>query len=150
MFRSLTPIYFFLFLTLIVSCGDSPFLSNEEPSKAISGVSGISSYQGKLFLKDIEIIPRYTKKVELYDSNSLNFILINGSGELVDPEYSIKLMLWMPDHGHGSYPIVLTKISKGVYSASEIYFTMPGKWDLHFQLIDEGQIVAEELWPIAL
>ena len=53
--------------------------------------------------------------------------------------------------GHGSFPVTIKKVGEGVYEASEIFFTMPGRWDVHFELYDnQGKIVDESLWPIEL
>jgi hypothetical protein len=139
-----------LFTLVIVSCGDSPFLSKDEPSNQTTGISGISSYSKKLILDGLEVIPRYTDKVKLYENNSINLIFMNEFGELKDPSLTLHLMLWMPDHGHGSFPIELTKTSSGVYKADKVFFTMPGYWDLHLQLKDGDKVIEEVLWPITL
>ena len=97
-----------LVVSSVVSCGDSPFLSDEKPSDQISGVSGISNQASKIILDGLEVIPCYTEKVKLYENNSLNLIFMNEYGELVDPTYKISLMLWVPDHGHGSFSIEIT------------------------------------------
>lgn len=141
---------FSLFTLVIVSCGDSPFLSKDEPSNQASGVSGISNYSKKLILDGLEVIPRYSDEVKLYENNSINLLFMDEFGELSDPSNTLSLMLWMPDHGHGSFPIELVRISEGIYKASKVFFTMPGHWDLHIQLKDEDIVVEEVLWSITL
>ena len=51
---------------------------------------------------------------------------------------------YMPDHGHG-VPIapVVTDEGEGIYSVDEISFTMPGLWEMRFEVICDGS--SEEL-----
>lgn len=55
----------------------------------------------------------------------------------------LKVVLWMPDMGHGSSPIKLEKIGVGTYRASNAFFSMPGTWEIRFQLKD-GRSVKEQ------
>ncbi len=63
---------------------------------------------------------------------------------MIDPDAdSVGVKLWMPDMGHGSD---LVKVSKakdeagdlldGIFEATPVYFVMPGKWDIIVQLKD--------------
>jgi len=146
-------LHFFISLLIVssvVSCGDSPFLSDEKPSGEVGGISGVSVSDSKLLLGGLEFIPRYAARVKLYENNELNLIFMNEFGELKDPGNTLFLKLWMPDHGHGSFPIELTRVQEGVYKAEKLFFTMPGYWDLHIQLKDGDSIVEEVLWAIEL
>ncbi|WP_081653487.1 FixH family protein [Bacteriovorax sp. DB6_IX] len=151
---TVTGIHKILFTIMVLmslaSCGDSPFLSDDEPSNSIRGTDTISTQTNELILGGLQLIPRYSATVALYENNSINIIFLNSVGELTDPEYSLHLKLWMPDHGHGSFPIEITKVQDGVYKADKIFFTMPGYWDLHLQLKDGESVVEEVLWPITL
>lgn len=69
--------------------------------------------------------------------------VLDDSPLLVDPNLAPSLLLWMPSMGHGSSPIVVTKLDVGTYRASEVFFTMGGEWDLHFQ-IKNGKTVQDE------
>ena len=63
------------------------------------------------------------------------------SNELID-QCQIMLTPYMPDHGHGSplTPLV-TPLSDGIYLIEEIAFTMPGLWEMRFDVScdQEGQ-----------
>lgn len=63
--------------------------------------------------------------------------------------YDFKMELWMPHHGHGSADVLITE-ENGVYHAENIWFIMPGLWELRFQLLNEGQVVDEVVVDINL
>lgn len=67
------------------------------------------------------------------------------SGTLVDPGLSLKVILWMPSMGHGSRPVSITRLSSGVYRVDQVYFTMPGVWQIRFQLHQSNTIVEEQI-----
>lgn len=43
-----------------------------------------------------------------------------------------KVDLWMPDMSHGSAPITLERIDVGIWRASFVWFSMPGRWQIRF------------------
>lgn len=135
----------------MVSCGDSPFLNSEESKSEVSGTARLVEKNNSLSLGTLSILPNYEGVPKLYENNDLVFLVFNESGKLLSPKEKIKLELWMPDHGHGSFPIRLEEVSKGIYKASDIFFTMPGLWDLRFQLLDDNENILEEvIWPIVM
>lgn len=62
------------------------------------------------------------------------------------------IKLWMPSMGHGSSPVKIEKISEGNYLIHQVYFLMPGEWEIHFQLkSNQGdQILDEAILPLAI
>lgn len=61
---------------------------------------------------------------------------------------SFKVVLWMPDMGHGSSPTRLQRVLGadsqplvGAYRVTNIYFTMGGVWDVHVsvKLVDGSE-----------
>ena len=67
------------------------------------------------------------------------------SGALVDPALSLKVVLWMPSMGHGSSPVTVTRLSTGVYRVDKVFFSMPGTWQIRFQLMQSGAVVEEQI-----
>ena len=53
-------------------------------------------------------------------------------------------------NGHGSFPVTLEKIADGVFLASEVFFSMPGYWDIHFQVFDGDELKEEVKWGLEL
>lgn len=72
-----------------------------------------------------------------------SFVLITSSGVLQDPPGRLEIVLWMPSMGHGSTPVTVTRLSQGVYRADEVFFIMPGEWEIRFQWKD-GEVIREE------
>ena len=66
-----------------------------------------------------------------------------GALVLKDVGAELKVVLWMPSMGHGSVPVQIEKLSVGLYRIKNIFFIMPGEWDLHFQLFENGTKVDE-------
>lgn len=61
----------------------------------------------------------------------------------IDIESVPALVLWMPSMGHGSSPTKVEQIDIGSYRAKNVFFIMPGEWELRFQL-KEGSTVKDE------
>lgn len=69
---------------------------------------------------------------------------------LVDPKKEIKVVLWMPSMGHGSSPVTVENLKTGTYRASNIYFVMPGEWEIKFQIITNPNEIDEVVLPFTL
>ncbi len=61
----------------------------------------------------------------------------------VDFEIQPVVVLWMPSMGHGSSPTVVHPLDLGTYRASNVFFVMPGDWEIRFQM-KEGATVRDE------
>ena len=60
------------------------------------------------------------------------------------------LVLWMPSMGHGSSPTTVTRLDVGTYCASNVFFIMPGEWEMRFQVKDGTTIQDEAVVAITL
>ncbi|RYZ73595.1 MAG: hypothetical protein EOP05_09900 [Proteobacteria bacterium] len=67
------------------------------------------------------------------------------SGSLVDPSLPLKVILWMPSMGHGSSPVEVTRLSTGLYRVARVFFSMPGTWQIRFQLMQANNVVEEQI-----
>lgn len=45
-----------------------------------------------------------------------------------------KVKLWMPGHNHGSTPVQLGEVSEGCRTLTRVNFSMPGDWEVRFEL----------------
>lgn len=54
-----------------------------------------------------------------------------------------QVVLWMPSMGHGSVPTQTIRVDTGTYRATNVFFIMPGEWEIKFQ-IKEGTLVQDE------
>lgn len=50
-----------------------------------------------------------------------------------------EVVLWMPSMGHGSMPTQTSRLDVGTYRATNVFFMMPGDWEIRFQIKDGQQ-----------
>jgi len=68
--------------------------------------------------------------------------IIDQSQVLLDLE-RLEVVLWMPDMGHGSVPVTITRKDLGTYEASPVHFIMPGEWEIRFKGTEGGEVLGE-------
>jgi hypothetical protein len=68
-----------------------------------------------------------------------------------DPEAQVAVRLWMPAHGHGSSPVTVApeEAVLGGFIASDVFFVMPGEWDVEIHLIRSGSEVGFGVYKYA-
>lgn len=67
--------------------------------------------------------------VKIFRSN-----YFDASALLLDNPELLELVLWMPSMGHGSVPTHVVKKDVGTYLIEDVFFIMPGDWELRFLL----------------
>ena len=92
------------------------------------------------------LVLRYWNK----DSGTFN-------GPYINPSHAVGVKLWMPDMGHGSSPVAVAQAVDqagvavpGVFKATNIYFIMPGAWEVHVQLKDGTTVVEEAVATVSI
>ncbi len=60
----------------------------------------------------------------------------------VDPSGTPEVVLWMPAMGHGSTPTHTDRIDVGTFRTNNVFFVMPGKWEIRFE-VKEGDNLKE-------
>jgi len=68
----------------------------------------------------------------------------------IDMPQMPELLLWMPSMGHGSTPTQTERIDIGTYRAKNVFFVMPGEWELKFQIKSGTEILDEAIALITL
>lgn len=132
-------ILIFLF-ALTVSCGKSPLLLKKNHETSI--ISGLESQ--RLFKSTNQSL-QISWLSPLSSSEEAHALIILKKNNIVsDLPNNTKIFLWMPEMGHGSSPIQVSRLGSGLYDLSQIYFIMPGLWQLKIQLFD-GLIFKEEI-----
>lgn len=63
--------------------------------------------------------------------------------EFLDPQTLPQVILWMPSMSHGSSPVSISREGVGHFRAENVFFIMPGEWQIRFQ-IREGNTVVDE------
>lgn len=72
------------------------------------------------------------------------------AGPYVTPENKAFVKLWMASMGHGSSPVALNLAKDqagneiaGVFLASDVFFVMPGEWEIWVQLKKDKQVLEQ-------
>lgn len=143
-------VFFSLWLMVLGGCGDSPFLKEgKAPENPVAQAEGLGL---GLVFNDLKITIRPYWRVgpRVGDECKLLIVLVDEAGTPLTDEIELELMLWMPSMGHGSFPITTRKVGDGLYESTEIFFTMPGDWDVHFQIKDGENLLDEVKWSFIL
>jgi len=53
------------------------------------------------------------------------------------------VVLWMPSMGHGSTPTLTARVDEGTYRATNVFFIMPGDWEIRFQVKNGTEVIDE-------
>lgn len=134
-----------LLFALVISCGKSP-LSFQLKSETTSKIFGEIAKQEVKIIGSFEFKLRVNSDIVMYDENILNLEVFSDQNEQLDMT-NFELYLWMPDHSHGSFPIKITKSSEYSYLLSDVYFTMPGLWQV---ILNERATNKKVIWEIVL
>lgn len=141
-----------LLLLTISACGDSPILNHDdEPSSFIrSGFEAqTETYEFKKIAYSFSIdwqtgpstdVSSFILKTWKTDTGTVN-------GPYLDLPNTLKVILWMPSMGHGSAPVKITKMGPGEYKVTNIYFVMPGRWDVKFHVTKANDVLDEVNLP---
>jgi hypothetical protein len=74
----------------------------------------------------------------------------SSAGPFRDADGEVVVKLWMPSMGHGSSPVTVTSNGGGIYTASRVFFVMPGEWEVRVQIKKGGQIVDQATFKLTL
>ncbi|MES2526691.1 MAG: hypothetical protein V4598_06370 [Bdellovibrionota bacterium] len=134
---------FLILLTLVfISCGDSHIV-NDSPSRLdpLTGECELYFKTEDLCLKAAwELMPTSSD----FGSMILTFTDLKNPGVLVAPIHTPFVVLWMTSMGHGSSPVSVENLEPGKFRIKDVFFIMPGPWDIKYQLKD-GELVVDEV-----
>jgi hypothetical protein len=123
---------------LLISCGKSPLL--KELPKETSNVQALEA-QNVFKTTSQKIQITWISPITSIDEGKAIIILTKDGVVFEDSHFTLGAYLWMKNMGHGSSPVVITKLATGVYQLSEIYFSMTGMWQLHLTLNKNKSII---------
>lgn len=116
-------------------------------------IDGISGECGLLFSSEnLCLKTEWTQKPteSTYGEMTLSFVDRDDQSRFVDPVAEPFILLWMPSMGHGSSPVKIERVDVGRFRASEIFFIMPGPWDIRYQLKDGSQVAEEKIQKVTI
>ncbi len=132
-----------------VSCADPHYLNSQNESGG--RIQGFNSLNCDLIFSSQKlcIVWTWEKQPTENETGSIWFRTYqiddrDGFPQLVDSPSVPFIKLWMPSMGHGSSPVQVENVGTGTYKASGVYFSMPGKWQIKFQ-IKSGSTVIDEV-----
>lgn len=89
--------------------------------------------------------------VSAYTSFQSRFYLPSLPGQNINPSGAVHFYLWMPSMGHGSSPISTTETGLGDFLSTDVFFIMPGEWEIRLHILNpQGQVIDEARYPLSL
>lgn len=130
-------------LPLFLSCGKSPFLKMADASSEtlLQSRELLSSRSQLLFSKSqlkMEIL--WPKAPSTDELSSVFLIFFNQNNEMIDPP-EFTFIPTMPEMGHGTSPVIISRQGLGLYRIDELFFSMPGKWKIEIALKKDESIM---------
>ena len=141
---------FFAFMFLILSACARP---NWAPPRSLDSVTQNDACTLKF--KKSGLCIHWNWEIQPTESDVGSFIfkiysLHPSDGSMVAAEITddVNVELWMPDMNHGSSPVEVSKAAIGTYHANDVFFIMPGKWEIKFQIKNSGVIQDEAVTSV--
>lgn len=145
----------FSFLVLgLSSCGQSPMFNHVNAGETTKGSTqetqpsakepqtldcAVSLKKEKLCVK-MQWVTKPTEEEK--GSFKLEFTDLT-TGVAQDPKATVFVKLWMPAMGHGSSPTKTSRAEAGIYNVTDVFFVMPGAWEILVQLKEGNQVLEQ-------
>jgi hypothetical protein len=138
-----------LVFLMLAGCADPKYVSRDggpnSSQKAVSERAELPNSKSSVWL-DWEKIPTS----EDFGSFTLKFGRENAADKspvVQDVEGEIAVVIWMPSMGHASSPVTVAKVDTGTYRATQVFFTMPGDWEIRIQRLGTGTLIEQAVFP---
>jgi hypothetical protein len=141
--------FLFLFsLNLLISCSQPHYVSDNISYRQRISVGC------KLFFKKENLCLK-TKWETFPTEEAMGTMLLSFSSPEnpqlpLSPINDPSITLWMPSMGHGSSPVTVRPREEGIYEAQDIFFIMPGEWNIKFQLKEGNEVIEEVIQNIII
>ena len=123
-------------------------------------VSAQETFLGHLSFKNDSLLIQYQFSSSPVAGKKLTMALQTidaKTNQSIDINDNIKVVLWMPSMGHGSSPTQVEhavdangSAITGAYSVKNVYFVMPGEWEVRVILTDAQGTQETKSFNIAL
>lgn len=134
-------VFSMLSLLALMGCAEPKYISqiSQSSAPAVSSAEQISQCITKFTKSNLCLEWTWEIKPTSKEYGSIIFKvyranLFDQTRVLVNLEAVPQLILWMPSMGHGSVPTQVEHLDVGTYRAKNVFFVMPGEWDLMFQI----------------
>jgi hypothetical protein len=142
-------IFFFIPTVLILSCAKPQYVS-ETTSQDLIATSKESKMDCSIAFSKSAVCITWYWESKPTDSDMGGFIFktfrLNSFDQTpveVDTTQIPEVILWMPSMMHGSTPTKTSRLDAGTYRVSNVFFIMPGEWEIKFQ-IKNGTEISDE------
>ncbi len=148
--------------SMLMGCLQSPLLNhaNADSLEQIQPVNAACPFE----FKTLDLCATLTWVKMPTDDEKGEFVLSFFSkssgtvkGPFIDPGYTVTSKLWMPSMGHGSSPVKISAFKDqngatvtGVYNVSDVYFMMPGAWEIWVALKQGATVVDQAKTDISI
>lgn len=135
-----------MFLSLLLSCGNSPLFNHrkEEPEIQIPTVQETQPCMLLFSEKNLCASWKWEEGPKQGENRLRLFFSNHENHQPADILRNVNIELWMPGMGHGSLPTSVTAVSTGEFLVENIVFTMPGEWEIRIQILTEDGTIAEQ------
>jgi hypothetical protein len=152
--KTLLYLSIFLIFSSTIACGNSPLLNHLNQDNApIDNGAGTSGQDCPLDFTKSGLCAKLTWDASPAGDQENSFTLHfynKATGAARDVDNEVSVLLWMPAMGHGSSPVQITALGNGGYSATHVYFVMPGAWEVRVQIKKNHQLVEQETTQVTL
>nr|WP_295906238.1 FixH family protein [uncultured Bdellovibrio sp.] len=132
-----------LFLLLPLACARPDYISSEEWQR-LNNPATANSCAGEFKTAHLCAILTWTKTP---NSTEVQEFVLELQGDVTVAD-DLAIILWMPSMGHGSAPVKVEKISATQYRVTNVYFIMPGDWEVRLTLKKSGQVLDQLFIPM--
>lgn len=129
------------------ACGYSPILNHDTASPEAPRRTTIHAGDCELEFPQAGLCASFEWGGELTSEDDMTATIkfwsrADGSaaGPYRDADGEVAVQLWMPDMNHGSRKVTVQAQGEGIYSATRISFSMPGKWEVRLQIKKNGHV----------
>jgi hypothetical protein len=138
----------FIFLLILSACAKPTYVnSNDANNKSAEHKQETTNYNCTLKWSSKNYCLSWSWKKRPTEDETGSMILrvykfseLDQFIETVDLNSNPQVVLWMPGMNHGSSPTSVQRIGIGTYQVDEVFFTMPGPWQIKFRLLNDTAV----------
>jgi len=126
-----------LVLLFLISCGDSPLFNHVDAPDVGRFVRTVEDQRFPRTGRSFELL--WQTGCPSFDACSFTVNLT----EPLKPGEELFSELWMPSMGHGSSPFTMRSTGPTSWEFTDVYFIMPGEWEVVLKIKRGGQAIDE-------
>lgn len=140
---------YLLISLLLLGCAEPKYVRDSQSPGAENGQQESKADCGTVFTKsNLCLVWYWEKKPTSNEMGSLIFktYRLNALDQTsieTDLTFLPQVILWMASMGHGSTPTQTSRVDVGTYRSTNVFFIMPGEWDIRFQVKSATEVIDE-------